>query len=526
MMITEGVDFVNSFGGESCAGSTSVDAQRLVRLNSALLAPEFCKAIVGDPVVGRAIPMILTNVANNPTISAKSRFTALSCLAALASVDDEAYRTGVLFPLVITLNASFESLLQDREDAAAEFGTSFGRQHETLVVLLFRCTNYKGLRAVDLLHQLCGGDDVRLVSLFVGVLRVRTHEWPLLRAVFRCLFELTTPTTYFTPHDGCSTSATDLHDPNAVVKVTEFQEKMTALLVHFQQSNSFSSISSALLERWQSILRHLGPSSHEVVHVAACLTHLGKMLLNLQDYSSSVPLQKAWQQGLLAQHHGFLSNMCLSFASSVLSSVWTTPCEGDECETVATGMTTAMKVVRLAFHRPSRHLVPSVTSALGHLLEVFSKNIPIARQRHIIPVLLLTLEAASNVDAVLDESLSPLLGQLLTKIAEDTEPVAGRTTLAQSLASLLMSETNVYLVLENATTQFISSTLGGSLLDELVDDIMSTIDSELQLLQLLDLTLRASTIPSDRNITPDRDDVALPRDGNVLGEHLQEVPQC
>lgn len=66
-----------------------------------------------------------------------------------------------------------------------------------LTVLLFRCTGYTRLKAGDLLCQLCNNDERRLLHLLLGIFTQRDNEWPLLIAVMRCMYELTTPLSYF-----------------------------------------------------------------------------------------------------------------------------------------------------------------------------------------------------------------------------------------------------------------------------------------------------------------------------------------
>jgi len=77
------------------------------------------------------------SILNDESATSKAKLAALATLAELARADP----IGVL-EVFDGVEAAFEQLLFDKEDAHKKFGTALGRFHETTTLILLRATRY------------------------------------------------------------------------------------------------------------------------------------------------------------------------------------------------------------------------------------------------------------------------------------------------------------------------------------------------------------------------------------------------
>ena len=485
----------------------AVDAAKLNRLMASLAdVTATANWVAGRSALSTAtLPELLVAIVNGAALSPKLRFSALACLVALSKVPDEMYRRESLFPFIATMDASFESLLLEREDAAKEFGTQLGKQHEHMVLLLFRCGGYHNVKAVDLLFDLCNGNDVLLVQLLMGLIKVRSHEWPLLAAAFRCIMELTYPSTYFSAASQSSAGAQGQASSSTLdrtIQVSDFQSKIVTIVVHGMQGNLFKVLGEELSERWSLLARQGGEatllSPHGAVDgpllvawFARALHALNTTLLNLDLYNEQIALQRNLQQSLLVQLGSVTASLWIGFPRWVVENC---PQLLQGHQGVLRAVVSSLQVARMALYKPgSRGVPPHVATALGLLTEACAMQIPHLKGAGGITVLQHTIQMLVNVNAlqrpeslpIATGSLAGACQTLLATIAADSSVrLAGGASLSQTLSTLYVSERSHYVATENETSRAVTTGLCGAALDELVDEIMDFIDSELSRLGL------------------------------------------
>lgn len=483
----------------------SVDATRLSQLLSSLAdATATAQWVAARSAQCTSIlPELLVAIVNGAAVSAKLRFSALACLVALSKVPDEMYRRELLFPHIASLDASFESLLVDREDAAKEFGTQLGKQHEHMILLLFRCAGYQNIKAVDLLFDLCNGNDVLLVQLLVAIIKVRSHEWPLIAAAFRCIMELTYPSTYFSASSPASfaPASSSSSSTDRTIQVSDFQSKIVTIVVHGMQGNLFKTLAEELSDRWALLSRAGGDaallSAHGAVDgpllvawFARALHALNTTILNLDLYNEQVALQRNLQQSLLVQLSSAMASLWLGFPKWVVE---TCPHLLQGHQGVLRAVVSCLQVARMALYKPNRGVVPHVCVALGLLTEACAMQIPHLKGAGGITVLQYAIQMLVNVNAlqrveavgIATGSLAGACQTLLATVAADSSVrLAGGASLSQTLSTLYVSERSHYVATENETSRAVTNGLCGAALDELVDEIMDFIDSELSRLGL------------------------------------------
>jgi hypothetical protein len=492
-MAEEAIELIGTIMRDAEQHVTSVDTAKLARLHAVLLDAESGSSMIAarsDIVM--SLPQQLVDVINSPIVSAKNRFCALGILVALSRTPDDHYRSHVLLPAVVSLDASFEGLLVDKKDANRQYGTSLGKPHEHLVVLLLRVTNYTQLKAADLLQQLCDNDDNMLAMLLLDIVRVKTYEWPLLVAALRCLFELSLPQTYFSADMNGGASG------NEVVEVNSFQQKITGLLVHFMQGNTLRLFGDELTERFTMCLKQpLEVVVASLPHFATALKYFTAMLLNLEDFCDKPPLQKTYQQSMLVHLSSTITDFITAFVVTAVSysPLLIAPATPDAA-LMCSGLHGCVKVIRFAFYKV-RSLPPHFITALSSLMDCATNRIVVLRQPPLIPVLLCILETMVNVDAMLHDELSLRMATLLNMIAADATPCGPHVSLSQTLSTLFLNETSVFATMDNETVRAMTSALCGAALDNLVDEIIQYIDRELILLGLGQAVFDFFIPPSD-----------------------------
>lgn len=480
-MAEEAEHFVRSVQYDAATNAVvGVDATMLTRLRSSLMDAQLGSSMIAShSQLSTTLPAVLVSVINSSTVSTKSRLLALEVMVALSRTPDTFYRRDVLFPAVANLDASFEGLLLDREEANRNFGTSLGRPHEHMVVLLFRVAGYDALKAADLLQQLCSKDDVMLASILLNIIRIKSYEWELISAALRCFFELTLPQTYFTASDDNS---------NNVVAVNSFQQKITTLLVHAMQGNTLKYIGDELTERWSVCASQSPDMINGVLHYyATAMKYFTGMLLNMEDFTDQAALRKTYQQSLLVQLGSSMTGFLVSFVETSLQvSRDLLPIGGPSGGLVVSAILASLRVLRMAFYKPSRGIAPHLVRTLQSLLQTAINRLVVLRQAPLVPALLLILEIAANADAASNPELDPLLRELLSSIAADDSRtlLGGFVSLSQTLSTLFLNESSIFVVMENETTRTITAGLCGAALDDLVDEIIQYIDKELVCLGL------------------------------------------
>ena len=127
--------------------------------------------------------------ANDEASGAKQRERALAALAELALSDG-----GAVFSSIQQLDRAFEAVLIDREESKKKYGTSLGRMHEMMLIVLIRATNY-GLSTSQLL-EFVGGDVALALAIVQSILKVPAYEDELFAAVVQLLHGFLLPQTY------------------------------------------------------------------------------------------------------------------------------------------------------------------------------------------------------------------------------------------------------------------------------------------------------------------------------------------
>ena len=85
-------------------------------------------------------------------------------------------------------------MLIDREEGKKKYGTSLGRMHEMMLIVLIRATNY-GLSTSQLL-EFVGGDVALALAIVQSILKVPAYEDELFAAVVQLLHGFLLPQTY------------------------------------------------------------------------------------------------------------------------------------------------------------------------------------------------------------------------------------------------------------------------------------------------------------------------------------------
>lgn len=418
--IDQGVD-----GASASSLSNVVTALKDLSVTSHLASTEkpVCAALLQE----------LIRTSNDSSKSSVVRFMALECLFYLSGVPDEEFRKGELFSAVQLLNESFSSIL-DREAEHLE------SHQEMLLVLLLRCTGYSQLKASDVLIQLCGGSESRLIDVILSILRNSTYERAITHTCFRFLYELSTPIAYFQARENESLEATS---------VTSFQVKVVRLIQLFEEKQVLSSICQHLTVRWQSSVQDLSHGlgilgsirgyasaeisevqKEEILHWSVMLRYIGSMIQNLADFCDQPLLVKELQQSLMSKHQDFLATVLIPFTVSSLfmfirNSM--SPEGGDKATAYVKSALLVLTFLRFALYKASAKPSPlliSNLSSLAQLIRTYEKYF--SKNRVNILVLVYCTELLCYINAVeitAPQDLSSDFRALLTTIAEDKSPV-------------------------------------------------------------------------------------------------------
>jgi hypothetical protein len=346
-------EFLGSVGADGV-----VETAKLAQVATSLSSYDLCASLISSSLpTATELVNVLISIMNNLTMGSRNRIAALGALVSLSRVESDSFRQDVLFPGVCTLNSAFEDLLQERADDQH----SLGRQHEQIVTLLFRCTNYQ-LTVKDLLSQLCNGNDVLLLSLLLNIVRFKTSEPRLLSACLRCTFELTTPASHF--EALASGDAPPGASSIAEHSLLEFQQKLHMLLVHLTQSNILKELGDEIVSRWFSYAVIGDP-------LLPALKYFCRFVTNLVEYAPPTPLVKAFQQSLLANHVSLISTACLGALSKIVR-------EGQFSSRDGLRLANAIyKFMIVASYRPNRPIPDSMREQVTSLTLLIAERIPL-----------------------------------------------------------------------------------------------------------------------------------------------------
>ncbi|EPY24472.1 hypothetical protein STCU_02021 [Strigomonas culicis] len=441
-------------------------------LSAALKDPTTLLSLVGAaqrPVCKQVLARLLA-AANDAAKPTALKMLCLECFYDLSRVEDEAFRTGELFQTVQQLNASFEEVLE-------RDGAVLGAQREMLTVLLFRCTGYVRLRAGDLLQQLCGGDENRLTLLLMDILRNRSYEWPLLLAALRCLYELTTPVSYFTAGTAVETQ-----------KVSAFSAKIARMSTLLLQHKILEQLMAELAARWALSSLNRNPANgggeglgalggvqtllsvtslsvaqkQELLQWAVALRYISVLVHNLLEYSDQPAANKLLQQSLLASPAGasLAATVAVPYVMAVLQAWERARAAGTlkENETDNAYLNSALAVLRLlrvTLYKPQAPVPAPLQQALALLAQQVTRLEPLLRGEYVgMLAILFTVECLCNVNAKLltePVNLAGSLDVLLTTVASDKQPLrpGAQCTSAQGFAVCFAREESPYVVTAN-----------------------------------------------------------------------------
>ena len=112
-------------------------------------------------------PEALIGVLNDPSVGSRAKERALAGLADAARAEPER-----VLSLLAAVDATFETLLNERHDGVQKFGTALGRMHETVLLVLMRATGYR-FSTAQLLDFLRGDVPLALTIMFSNFV------WPI-----------------------------------------------------------------------------------------------------------------------------------------------------------------------------------------------------------------------------------------------------------------------------------------------------------------------------------------------------------
>ena len=233
-------------------------------------------------------------VTNDERYSAKDRIKALVVLSNFAVLDS--LRSDILRSFR-NASATFETLLTSKLQANKSYGNKkITTEHQLVVVLLFRCVDYK-LGADDLLDLL--SNDVDIALALVETLLKSSYELPLVIGLVRLLGEFVHPSTYF--HATPTSTETDEGKHNAgagkeeekierEISCTEFTSRVDRLVQHLMGGTLLSTVAAAVskhIHRFSRLKDRV--TDDDIVSLAALVRHAMVFLLNNYTFLSHQP---------------------------------------------------------------------------------------------------------------------------------------------------------------------------------------------------------------------------------------------
>ncbi|KEG11855.1 hypothetical protein DQ04_02211040 [Trypanosoma grayi] len=486
-------------------GSDTITASVLSCLASSLNEPGVAQALIErHRPVCKDVMSRLVAVANDNGKNPNARIMALECLYALSHVPNSEFRCGDLLDAVQKLNESFEEFLETQATTAVD------QQHEMLTVLLFRCSGYTGLKAGDLLQQLYSGDDTRLVFTLQTIIQNRSLEWEIVHASVRCMYELTTPVSYF--------AAPDEDHPVETTKITAFQDKITVLLIHLSQRTALRDLFNELSARWAlamadgqlaPILEGQAPVTPAVrdgpaMNFLVVFRYVAAMLLNVADFCERMELVRSYQESFIVQHQSFLGGTLIPFVRLALRCWESTKDTTHESQNnlFMNVAIAAMRLLRFALYRVSQELQQPLAAALAALARHVQALEPQLCTEYVgMLVLVLAVEALCNANAANVPAIAPDFTALVAQISTDKNPLrpGAQFTAAQAFTYCLANETSTYCTPDNESVALLRQKLHDEDAETINEATMAiqALEEQLGMLQSLMMELALGQLLGD-----------------------------
>ncbi|CBH17362.1 hypothetical protein, conserved [Trypanosoma brucei gambiense DAL972] len=412
----------------------------------------------------------LINVINDGTKNPGVRLMAMECIYTLSAIPNDNFRRGDLFDAVQKLNESFEAFLESQ--APNEAGDA-GSLNEMLTIILFRCSGYNRLNAGDLLQQIFNGDDTRLVAALQSIIKNRSLEWDILHACIRCMYQLTTPASYF--------AAPEDNQPIETTKISAFQDKVSTLLIHFSQQNALHELFVEIGSRWEAAVQEFQLDSiiegktqlskalleGVTMNFVMVFRYLSVMLLNVADFCERMDLVHAYQNSFTERHQNFLVKTAIPFIRLAVRGWEATrdpaaPADSQENPYMNVAIT-ALRLLRFVLYGASSPVPEEpLAAALASLTQQVHSMEELLRTEYVgMLVLVLTTEILCNVNAAAIPTLAPLFTKFVTTVVEDKSPLrpGAQFNTAQAFAYCIANETSTYCMNENESVIFLRDKL-------------------------------------------------------------------
>ncbi|EPY35945.1 hypothetical protein AGDE_07160 [Angomonas deanei] len=354
-----------------------------------------------------------------------------------------------------------------------------------LTVLLFRCSGFVELKAGDLLQlmQFCKGDERSLIALLLTIICNRNYEWQLIQAAVRCIYELSTPASYFQPGVAAET-----------IKVTAFSAKMVSMVTNVVKDGVLSKLFQEFSERWALSANNKNPTNgggeglgvlgspqtlnaasvlsptqkQELLNWSVVLRYLSVLTHNLLEFSDSPTANRDLQQALIgtAQGQRMMSVVVIPYVMAVLHTWERAMAAGtmkgnDMRNPYLNSALAALRLLRVALYKPKVALDPSLQQALAALVQLVTRLHPQLRSEYTgMLAMLFVVECLCNANArtiTAPVNLAGSLDVLLTTISQDKSPLrpGAQCNTAQGFAVCFAREESPFVVTTNESVELL-----------------------------------------------------------------------
>ena len=270
---------------------------RFTKLTSSLLDIGTATSVLEAPWINGLLNF-LVSLMNDESTTARVKLSALLCLVHLSRVPNRDYRQQLLLPVALQMDAGFASMLEEKQQAAEELGTMLGKQHEYVVVMLMRCTNYE-LTGRDVLQEFCNGNQSLFLQILFGILKVQSYELELKVNCFMCLYAISLPNTYF----GAENTSPSKGPQDSSTTATAFLEHIDKILTVCLSCNAMKTVTEVLtqmISSHESKLKAplLAANRRPVANLATCVKYFSQFYINLFIFSSHGRNATEWRQSL------------------------------------------------------------------------------------------------------------------------------------------------------------------------------------------------------------------------------------
>lgn len=525
--------------------SSVIEALNDAHVLAALISPAHRNTLL-------AVLQRMVTMANDGTRNTASRIMNLEILYRISSAADDALRQGVLFVAVQQLDDSFDAMMTPPHGMASGGRANWGSRtggadvdddgdevmeapRRMLVVLLLRCTGYTRLTAGDLLRQVCGGSDERLLTLLSSIIQHSEYEDDLVLAVVRFLYELTTPSSYF-----------DADTVEEDRRVDAFVAKMHRLSDTLTKSDMIVNLLNELTVRYSkySNIGHAGDemmahgggggsAAHDSEKLWRDMMRLlATFLQNLVEFSSKYAKVAEFQRSMYTRADNFLTTVAIPFIKTTLQS-WAHLIEHTGAQDVASAhnrgrqMTSSsltllssalvtMRLIRFVLYNHA-HDTPSMSLQRGliALTQFMSHEEPLLRNEYVGLLIMVTLlDCLCNVNAVklvAPVNVAAALSAFLDVVANDASPMPQdrSCTAAEGLALCFINIDSLFRASTNETTVEINRRLHVEELQHRADaeviSIMQQFEEQLTVLQAVIAQIGFGDLLSELNLGGDYD---------------------